>query len=261
MKKTIMYLIAIALVIILGIAVAKNMLKENEVEPKNIVDVNKENMFACSNGIVIKSPDISRIRNHIQQLDREISQDKIRFKDSSQYSNNFLYKLEKRRQLHQRISDIRRNTAYNGALEIIRCNPEAIILEDLDIKAIMSHNYIASVLQDYPLGIVQDILVNQAIKYDIPIKIASAISSSLSLLVLFLYTKFNSNNLFTSLTALSFNVYLSFCCIFENVLFLSFLQFGQMTSLSAELSKNLVPHLLHVYCEIRSPQFFLHSVG
>ena len=32
MKKTIMYLIAIALVIILGIAVAKNMLKENEVE-------------------------------------------------------------------------------------------------------------------------------------------------------------------------------------------------------------------------------------
>ena len=41
-KKTIMYLIAIALVIILGIAVAKNMLKENEVEPKNIVDVNKE---------------------------------------------------------------------------------------------------------------------------------------------------------------------------------------------------------------------------
>ena len=42
MKKTIMYLIAIALVIILGIAVAKNMLKENEVEPKNIVDVNKE---------------------------------------------------------------------------------------------------------------------------------------------------------------------------------------------------------------------------
>ena len=133
------------------------------------VDVNKENMFACSNGIVIKSPDISRIRNHIQQLDREISQDKIRFKDSSQYSNNFLYKLEKRRQLYQRISDIRRNTAYNGALEIIRCNPEAIILEDLDIKAIMSHNYIASVLQDYPLGVVQDILVNQATKYDIPI--------------------------------------------------------------------------------------------
>lgn len=42
MKKTIMYLIAIALVIILGIAVAKNMLKENEVEPKNIVDVDKE---------------------------------------------------------------------------------------------------------------------------------------------------------------------------------------------------------------------------
>lgn len=133
------------------------------------VDVNKYYMYACSNGIMIESPDLSRELKHLSDIDRNIAENRIRLKETNQISNTFQYKLEKRRKIYQHISNIYRNIAYNGSIQIINCNPVAMILEDLDIKSIMSHSYIADDLQFYPLGISQQILAEQSFKYNIPV--------------------------------------------------------------------------------------------
>ena len=71
--------------------------------------------------------------------------------------------------MYAHIANIHRNNCYNGALQIIRCNPEAIILETLDVAFIMRHSYVADDLFFHPLGVSQRILIEQAFKYDIPV--------------------------------------------------------------------------------------------
>lgn len=132
------------------------------------VDVNRKILYACSNGINIEYADTSRVEKHLSNLNQTISKDRDRYKDKPK-SISSIYRLEERRQLYAHISNIHKDRAYKGSLEIIRCNPEAIILESLDIKSIMSHKYIADDLQFHPLGIAQLILEQQAFKYDIPV--------------------------------------------------------------------------------------------
>ena len=132
------------------------------------VDVNRKILYACSNGINIEYIDTSRVEKHLSKLNQKISEDRDRYKDTV-LSTTAIYRLEERRQLYAHISNIHRDRAYKGSLEIIRCNPEAIILESLDIKSIMSHKYIADDLQFHPLGVAQQILEEQAFKYDIPV--------------------------------------------------------------------------------------------
>jgi putative transposase len=71
--------------------------------------------------------------------------------------------------MYTHIANIHKNNCYNGALQIIRCNPEAIILETLGIKSMMANHFIADDLQCHPLGVAQQIMENQAFKYDIPV--------------------------------------------------------------------------------------------
>ena len=139
------------------------------------IDVNKHFIYACSNGIMIPSRDVSRIENHINELNKHIQRDYERYNEilketpNVPMSRNMIFRLEKRKKLYERISNIFRDTCYNGSLKIIKLNPEAIILENLDIKQIMGYKYIASNLQHYPLGIAQQIMREQCEKYNIPL--------------------------------------------------------------------------------------------
>ncbi len=139
------------------------------------VDVNKNIMYACSNGLNIYSVDTTRIQNHIASIDKQIQNDRDRYNESlkinpnSLLSNSALERLNKRKKLYERLSNIHKDTAYKGSLEIIRLNPEAVILEDLDIKKLMSYKYIADDLSTHSLGIAQNILEQQCFKYGIPV--------------------------------------------------------------------------------------------
>ncbi|MBR6289154.1 MAG: transposase [Acholeplasmatales bacterium] len=144
------------------------------------VDVNKHIMYACSNGLNIYSVDTTRVEKHLADINKQVSKDRIRFEEIKKEnpdavpSNNSIKRLEKRKKIYRHLYNIHKNTAYQGSLQIIRLNPAAIIIEDLDIKKIMSYKYIADDLQFYPLGQVQRILKEQANKYDIPIVYAPA---------------------------------------------------------------------------------------
>ena len=132
------------------------------------VDVNRQKLYACSNGIIIPFVDTSREERHLSELDREMLRDRNKYQDQP-LSKSQMYKLEKRRKLYVHVGNIHRNNCYNGSLQIIRCNPEAIILETLDLQSMMQKSYVADDLQFHPLGISQRILAEQAFKYDIPV--------------------------------------------------------------------------------------------
>lgn len=132
------------------------------------VDVNRQNIYACSNGFILHSRDISSIRNHLNDLNRQVDRDRKNHPDNV-LSNRALDRLNKRKRLYERIANIHRDLCYNGSLEIIKNNPEAVILESLDIYAIMKKHYIADDLMTNPLGVSQEILANQCFKYNIPV--------------------------------------------------------------------------------------------
>lgn len=136
------------------------------------VDVNKKCTYACSNGLMIYSRDVSRIQNHLKQFTIQTAND-IKT-PIEELSNRAIERLNKQKKLYEQIANIHRDTCYKGSLEIIRNNPEAVILETLDIKAIMSKHYIADDLMSNPLGIAQSILQNQCFKYNIPVIFAPA---------------------------------------------------------------------------------------
>ena len=134
------------------------------------VDVNKQKLYACSNGLIISYVATNREERHLADINRAIQWDRNKYKELEEpLSNSALYRLEERRQMYAHIANIHRNNCYNGALQIVRCNPEAIILEDLDLRSMAQVSYIADDLQFHPLGISQQILENQAFKYDIPV--------------------------------------------------------------------------------------------
>lgn len=135
------------------------------------VDVNRQKLYACSNGIIVPYIDTSREEKHIFELDAQAVRDIDNYKGQP-LSNSAKYRLEKRRQLYEHVSNIHRNNCYNGALQIIRCNPEAIILESLNLNYIMSDHFVAKNLRFHPLGVSQKILAQQAFKYDIPVYFA-----------------------------------------------------------------------------------------
>lgn len=143
------------------------------------VDVNRQKLYACSNGLIIPFVDTSREEKHLADICRKVSWDRNKYKELEQpLSNSALYRLEERRKIYEHISNIHKNNCYNGALQIIRCNPEAIILETLDFKSMMKDHYVADDLQFHPLGISQQILEEQAFKYDIPVYHAPKFFSS-----------------------------------------------------------------------------------
>lgn len=131
------------------------------------VDVNKQCTYACSNGLMIYSRDTSRIQNHLKQFSIRTANDIKTPID--QLSNRAKDRLNRQKKLYEQIANIHKDTCYKGSLEIIRNHPEAVILETLDIKAIMSKHYIADDLMSNPLGVAQEILANQCFKYNIPV--------------------------------------------------------------------------------------------
>lgn len=134
------------------------------------VDVNKVQTYACSNGLIIPYSDTTREEKHLHDINQKISWDRNKCKETGQpLSNSAKYRLEERRKIYAHISNKHKDTCYKGALEIIRYNPEAIILETLHLRSIMGVPYVADDLQFHPLGIAQQILEEQAYKYDIPV--------------------------------------------------------------------------------------------
>ena len=141
----------------------------DESEPIGI-DINKDKMYACSNGMIFMRQDYSRIMNHIAELNRLIQKDRDLIKENNiPISNSMKYRLNQRKNLYERITNINKDIAYKSSLEIIKLRPQAVILETLDIKSMYSKHYIAKEINNCSFAAEQKILSEQCNKYNIPV--------------------------------------------------------------------------------------------
>ena len=146
--------------------------EDNNIEESDLIgiDINKEKMYACSNGMIFKRPDYTRIVKHIAELDKSIQKDRDLIKETNiPLSNNMIYRLNQRKNQYEKITNLNKDTAYKSSLEIIRLHPKAIILESLDIKHMYSKHFIAKEITNCSFATEQRIIEEQCNKYNIPI--------------------------------------------------------------------------------------------
>ena len=65
-------------------------------------------------------------------------------KDKSSDKSKNLLKLENLIcKQHQRITNIRLNNIHQATTKLVKLNPEAIVVEDLDVKGMMKNKYLS----------------------------------------------------------------------------------------------------------------------
>lgn len=142
----------------------------DETEPIGI-DINKNKMFACSNGMIFYRPDYSRINKHIADLNRKIQNDRNFIKEhpENEISNNMIYRLQQRKKLFEHITNSNKNIAYKASLELIKQHPQAIIMETLNVSSMYKKHYIAKEINTCSFTAEQQIIQEQCYKYNIPV--------------------------------------------------------------------------------------------
>ena len=117
------------------------------------IDLGIKTLATCSNGIINQKPDINKIKKKLKRLQRRASryyqkmiekskEMKIKFVKLSK-SNNLL-KLEKEiKKLHIKIKNVLDTNIHTLTTSLIKLNPEAIVIEDLNVKGMMKNKHLS----------------------------------------------------------------------------------------------------------------------
>jgi len=117
------------------------------------IDLGIKTLATCSNGIINQKPNISKIKKKLKRLQRRASkyyqkmiekskQMKIKFVQLSKSKN--LLKLEKEiKKLYIKITNILDTNIHTFTTSLIKLNPEAIVIEDLNVKGIMKNKHLS----------------------------------------------------------------------------------------------------------------------
>ncbi len=114
----------------------------NKSEPIGI-DVNKHNRYALSNGMIFVEPDTKKLDNNIKRLERKHQKDIHRKQERTNLdADNVLSKRAEKRKLRlNKLYKHKHNIVYNQIYEvsntICKMNPEAIVMEDLQIRSMI----------------------------------------------------------------------------------------------------------------------------
>lgn len=122
------------------------------------IDLGLKTLAYCSNGIEFKKPRTKTIDKKIKRLQRRISKIyqpmidycmKTRAKFFTLKKSNNLIKLEKKLRKYQiKKTNILNNNIHKITSELIKLNPERIVIEDLNIRGMMSNHKLAKAVQD-----------------------------------------------------------------------------------------------------------------
>jgi len=117
------------------------------------IDLGIKTLATCSNGIINQKPDIAKIKKKFKRLQRRASkyyqkmiekskQMKIKFVQIQKSKN--LLKLEKEiKKLHTKIKNILDTNIHTFTTSLIKLNPEAIVIENLNISGMMKNKHLA----------------------------------------------------------------------------------------------------------------------
>lgn len=122
------------------------------------IDLGLKTLAYCSNKMTFKKPRTKVIDKKIKRLQRRTSKiyqpmidycKKTRTKFSTLKKSNNLIKLEKKLRKYQiRKTNILNNNIHKITSELIKLNPERIVIEDLNVKGMMSNHKLARAVQD-----------------------------------------------------------------------------------------------------------------
>lgn len=121
------------------------------------IDLGLKTLVYCSNGNIYKKPHTKMIDKKIKHLQRRISKiyqpmidycKETRTKFSTLNKSNNLTKLEKELRKYQiRKTNILDSNIHRITSDLIKINPEKIVIEDLNVKGMMSNHKLARSIQ------------------------------------------------------------------------------------------------------------------
>lgn len=114
------------------------------------IDMGIKTLMTCSNGITFHRVNTKKETKKLKRLQRRASKyyDNMMKTKSYEKSKNLL-KLETLiKKQYQRITNIRKNNIHQITTKLIKLNPEAIIIEDLNIQGMMKNKYLANAIAD-----------------------------------------------------------------------------------------------------------------
>ena len=121
----------------------------NKTEPVGI-DLGIKTLMVCSNGMNFKRVKMKKQNKKLKRFQRRASRYYERMmKAKSSIKSKNLQKLETLiLKQHQKISNIRINNIHQATTKLIKLNPSAIIIEDLNIKGMMKNKHLSKTVAD-----------------------------------------------------------------------------------------------------------------
>lgn len=126
--------------------------KENNIEPMGQaigIDLNIDKRIQLSNGKVFRAPDIEKEIRQLKRAQRKTVKDRERLRDLQKTnpdatpSKRSIKRAEKYQKKARKISNITENFIQTSTKEIIKMNPSAVVMENLDNNDMVSEHYMA----------------------------------------------------------------------------------------------------------------------
>ena len=119
------------------------------------IDLGVKNLAVCSDGTVYPNinriAEVRRLKKKQRRLQRSTSRKyEMNKKKGERYpkTRNIIKSEKKLLKLHHRLANIRQNYRHHVTSEIIRRKPRLIVLEDLNVRGMMSNRHLSKAVQE-----------------------------------------------------------------------------------------------------------------
>lgn len=141
-----------------GVEIIDNQDNDNPKTEAIGIDLGIKTLATCSNGIINQKPNIKiekkklkrlqrKASKHYQKMIEESNRTKIKFQYLPKSKN--LLKLEKEiNKIYQRINNILTTNIHTFTTSLIKLNPEAIVIEDLNIKGMIKNKHLSEKIKE-----------------------------------------------------------------------------------------------------------------
>lgn len=133
-----------------GVEVGENQTDKEKTEPIGI-DLGLKKLAVYSNGQDKKRPSIKKYLKRLKRFQRSASRIYLNMKKNNvsfKVKSKRLIKLEKQiLKTHQRITNILNDNIHKMTAELVKENPSAIVIEDLNVKGMFKNKHLSETLK------------------------------------------------------------------------------------------------------------------
>lgn len=114
------------------------------------IDMGVKTLIVCSNKMEFKKVNTKKELKKLKRLQKRASRhyDKMMKTKSFDKSKNLLKLETSIKKQHQRISNLRKNNIHQITTKLIKLNPNAIVVEDLNVKGMMRNKHLSEKIAD-----------------------------------------------------------------------------------------------------------------